>query len=123
VFVRALGDPAGIEILAVDSGPGMADLARSLRDGYSTGGTSGTGLGAIRRLADVFDLYSRPGAGTVVLAQLRANRRSQPSALATAVVGAGSVPAPGEEVSGDGWGVEDAGAETRICVVDGLGHG
>jgi anti-sigma regulatory factor (Ser/Thr protein kinase) len=123
VFVRALAEPRGVELVAVDSGPGMADLARSLRDGYSTAGTSGTGLGAIRRLADEFDLYSRPGAGTVLLARIRRTARTTPNAMATATTGAISVAAPGENVCGDGWGVEDAGAETRVCVVDGLGHG
>ena len=123
VFVRALPGAPGIELLAVDAGPGMADLGRSLRDGYSTGGTAGTGLGAIRRLADTFDLYSRPGAGTVVLAQLRGERRSPANPLATATAGVVSVAAPGEELCGDGWAVEEAGAETRLCVTDGLGHG
>jgi hypothetical protein len=38
-------------VIAIDDGPGIADIERSLGDGFSTGGTPGTGLGAVRRLA------------------------------------------------------------------------
>src|SRR4051794_20325713 len=54
ILVRSVG--AGLEILALDRGPGVNDLATSLRDGYSTVGTAGTGLGAIRRMASFFDI-------------------------------------------------------------------
>src|SRR5688572_12749729 len=50
---------AGLEVLALDKGPGL-DLSRCLRDGFSTGGTPGTGLGAIARLSAVFDVHSSP---------------------------------------------------------------
>src|SRR5262245_37509821 len=53
---------AGLELLTLDRGPGMRNLAECLRDGYSTAGSRGEGLGAIRRLADLFDVYSLPGA-------------------------------------------------------------
>src|SRR5215469_17876446 len=43
------GDGRGVELLALDQGPGIADIKKSLADGHSTAGTSGTGLGAIRR--------------------------------------------------------------------------
>ena len=42
----------------------MRDVAQNLEDGFSTAGSPGTGLGAIVRLADDFDLYSRPESGT-----------------------------------------------------------
>ena len=60
------GDDAVVELLAVDRGPGMHDVSLCMRDGYSTAGTPGTGLGDMRRLADLFDIYSHPGEGTVV---------------------------------------------------------
>src|SRR5690348_7468410 len=47
---------AVVEMLALDRGPGMADVERCMMDGYSTIGTPGTGLGAVRRLADEFDI-------------------------------------------------------------------
>src|SRR5689334_4500639 len=51
---------SGLEILALDKGRGMDDVAACFADGYSTGGTPGTGLGAIRRLASFIDIWSRP---------------------------------------------------------------
>ena len=52
------GERNGIEILALDKGPGIADLEHSLHDGVTTAGTAGNGLGALRRLSDRFDAYS-----------------------------------------------------------------
>lgn len=62
-------DVAGVEVVAVDGGPGMADVPAALRDGMSTVGTLGIGLGAVQRLADSFDIHSQPGSGTVQLAR------------------------------------------------------
>ena len=45
------GNPAGLQIVAMDRGPGIRDVTASMLDGISTAGTSGNGLGAIRRLA------------------------------------------------------------------------
>jgi anti-sigma regulatory factor (Ser/Thr protein kinase) len=59
----------GVELLALDTGPGMAHVGQCLQDGYSTAGSPGTGLGAITRLATLWDLYSVPGQGTSLLAQ------------------------------------------------------
>src|SRR4051812_3936962 len=56
---RRPGEDA-VELLAIDAGPGIADLGRCLQDGFSTGGTAGNGLGAIRRLSDRFDVFSAP---------------------------------------------------------------
>lgn len=115
------GGVRGIELLAVDRGPGMADPERCLADGYSTAGTPGTGLGAIRRLASEFVLDSRPGQGTVLLATVTA----QHAVPATGRAGAVAIPAPGERVCGDGWAVvRDAAREVELLLcVDGLGHG
>src|SRR5512138_1909511 len=44
-------DQPGVDVLALDTGPGMRDIERSFQDGYSTAGSSGTGLGAVRRLS------------------------------------------------------------------------
>jgi serine/threonine-protein kinase RsbT len=57
-----------------DSGPGIADLARALEDGYSTGGTLGAGLPGTRRLVDEFDIQTSP-AGTCVTVQIVRRRR------------------------------------------------
>ena len=62
--LAAQGD-VQVELLAIDQGPGMADVRRCLQDGYSSGGTHGEGLGAVRRLSSAFDIYSMLGRGTV----------------------------------------------------------
>jgi serine/threonine-protein kinase RsbT len=59
----------GVEIVVEDQGPGIHDVARALSDHYSTGGTLGLGLPGVRRLMDVFDLWSEPGKGTRVTVQ------------------------------------------------------
>lgn len=124
LFIQGLTLPAGpcIELLSVDSGPGMADVGRCLSDGYSTAGTPGNGLGAIRRLSTTFDIYSRVDSGTVVLS--RVVRRPQPATRrATYEWGALSTPAPRESVSGDAWRVAERDGDILVMVADGLGHG
>jgi anti-sigma regulatory factor (Ser/Thr protein kinase) len=110
-----------LELLAVDRGPGIASLADALRDGYSTGGTGGTGLGAVRRMADEADIFSLPGGGTIVLA--RFGGTPSPSAAPAIVVGGVSLPHPGETVSGDAWAVHRLPDQLAVLVADGLGHG
>src|SRR5580658_8460483 len=110
----------GIELLALDSGPGMANLRECLADGYSTAGTPGNGLGAIRRLSAFSDAYSLPGRGTVVFALL-ANRR-EAGMTAPRVCGL-QAPKPGEDVCGDAWGFKHGDNGDTLIVADGLGHG
>jgi anti-sigma regulatory factor (Ser/Thr protein kinase) len=114
------GEHQGIELVALDRGPGIGDPKASLRDGFSTAGTSGTGLGAIRRLADAFDLHTAAGHGSALLARLW--QRPAPPAGAFAW-GAVAVPKTGEEVAGDGWAVLPRPYGLRVMVTDGLGHG
>ncbi|MFH2110379.1 MAG: anti-sigma regulatory factor [Candidatus Bathyarchaeota archaeon] len=56
----------GLEVLFVDAGPGIQDIDLAMRDGYSTAGSLGLGLGGARRLIDEFSLESKVGAGTRV---------------------------------------------------------
>ena len=56
----------GLLIVASDEGPGIADIPRALRDGFSTSGSLGIGLPGVRRLMDEFDISSQPNVGTVV---------------------------------------------------------
>jgi anti-sigma regulatory factor (Ser/Thr protein kinase) len=114
---------AEVEVIAIDEGPGIADIDRSLGDGYSTGGTPGTGLGAVRRLASEFDLHSKVPDGTVVVARVRSQLPAPPAAESAIVVGAISLAAPGERVCGDAWAFALHGNKASIVVADGLGHG
>jgi len=114
-------DGLGLELLALDRGPGMADFQRCLADGYSTAGSAGQGLGAISRQADRFAIYTRPQLGTVLLARFMANPAgTTPSRWETGIVMA---PYPGELVCGDGWSLRRQPDSADLLLVDGLGHG
>ncbi|WCM86471.1 ATP-binding protein [Acidovorax sp. NCPPB 3576] len=115
-----------VELIAIDHGPGIEDLPRSMRDGYSTGGTQGTGLGAVRRLADDFDIHSSVPQGTVCVARVRRHREpgDAPAAPPQRLrVGAIRLPLAGENVCGDAWAAALDGARAALFVGDGLGHG
>ncbi len=116
-------DGTGLELLALDRGPGMASLERCMQDGYSTAGSKGNGLGAIFRIADRFDYYTALGSGTVILARLFATRKiSQSLDHNQAIeIGALTVCYPGELECGDVWRVNAK--NTTVFVADGLGHG
>ncbi|TBL28329.1 transcriptional regulator, partial [Verrucosispora sp. SN26_14.1] len=109
---------AGVELIALDSGPGMADLAQSARDGHSTTGTLGIGLGAIVRQASWFDAYSWPGRGTVIAVRVFGGAD-------TDLPWAGGLTRPlaGETVCGDGYAWRVVGDRRQVLVTDGLGHG
>lgn len=122
LLIQALDLPAGptLEMLSIDAGPGMADVSACLRDGYSTGGTPGNGLGAVRRLSSEFDIHSAP-AGTVILARVR--RAAADPGPGGCDWGAISLPAPRETVCGDAWRIAARPGGLALLVADGLGHG
>lgn len=113
------GGTEGLEIIGIDRGPGM-DFASSSRDGFSTGGTRGVGLGAIRRISARVDVHS-DARGTVIAAELMPKKKTADSAPVD--ISGVSIPHPREEVCGDAWAVECFEQRAVICVVDGLGHG
>ncbi|HUQ90374.1 MAG TPA: ATP-binding SpoIIE family protein phosphatase [Bryobacteraceae bacterium] len=127
VCISALSERGfpGVEILALDQGPGIQDISRCMSDGHSSGATSGTGLGAIRRLSTEFDIYSQPGKGTVVLSQIHLpqDRDSGSAPRSILRVGAVAKPIAGEQVSGDAWAMSECGAGVHFVMADGLGHG
>ncbi len=108
-------DERSLDVMAVDRGPGMANVSQCMADSYSSKGTMGAGLGAIRRLSDVFDIYSQPGQGTLLLARFLL----APQPPAALVSGALCLPHPKEESCGDAWAVRG----NRVMLCDGLGHG
>lgn len=117
----SLGEQS-IEITAVDAGPGMTDLDRCLQDGYSTAGTPGNGRGAVRRLSDDMDVHSSPE-GTVIWCRITADPSANKQPRRKVVIGAVSIPAPGETVCGDAWSVARSDEQLSLMVADGLGHG
>ena len=118
---------AGIEILAIDRGPGMIDFQRSLADGFSTYGTPGNGLGSVVRQADRFDFHSTPHKGTVIAARVwKADHPTphRPGSALTLDLGVVCLPVAGEVECGDAWTVARIAPDRyTILVADGLGHG
>jgi anti-sigma regulatory factor (Ser/Thr protein kinase) len=116
------GESGGIEVLAIDKGPGM-DVAASMRDGHSTAGTQGSGLGALSRVASGLDIWSRPGSGTLLRFEVWPKALAQnggPARLASGVI---CTEKHGEEVCGDNWALLQGRGRIVALVVDGLGHG
>jgi anti-sigma regulatory factor (Ser/Thr protein kinase) len=110
----------GIEMMAIDSGPGMRDFANSARDGVTTGSSPGTGLGAIGRVSDEFEVQTAPGHGTILRMVIWDKR---PETACRYQVGAVLVPKNGETACGDAWAVEHHADGATFMMADGLGHG
>ncbi len=140
-WAETLGEEPGLELFYFDKGPGVYDLERALRDGVSSGGSLGTGFGAMRRLLDEFDAYSnvkgttrrlttarRPTYGTALLGRkwvtpITTEEQRARARRVTRRVGCWSRPRPGEETNGDAYFIKEHDGETLLAVVDGLGHG
>ena len=138
-WTDVLGDEPGLELFYCDRGPGIYDLDRALRDGVSSGGSLGTGFGAMQRLLDEFDAFSVPKGttrrlsaqrrtnfGTAILGRkwvAPPNEESERARRLARHVGAWSRARPGEEQNGDAYFIGEHGDETLLAVVDGLGHG
>ena len=121
VVLQPENEPScAIDVLALDKGQGISDFSRALQDGYSSAGTPGTGLGAVRRLASAFAVFSAAAAGTAVLARVRASGSQNGKWNTTAGV---CVPVAGETQCGDAWAYQDQEGRRMIMVADGLGHG
>jgi anti-sigma regulatory factor (Ser/Thr protein kinase) len=109
-------DGAAIEIVAIDRGRGMRDIGKCLRDGYSSAGTPGNGLGAVKRLSGEFDISSVLEKGTVVMSRIGHTPSSRFGAICAA--------REGEVECGDTWRfARNEAARSALVVIDGLGHG
>jgi anti-sigma regulatory factor (Ser/Thr protein kinase) len=111
------GQRAGVEVLSIDRGPGM-DIETALRDGHSTSGSRGEGLGAVQRQAHEFDAFSG-GGGSVIVARVWGGGPRRDGVD----VGAVCLPLSGEGQCGDAWELQPSASSIRLLVVDGLGHG
>ena len=112
-------DGEGIQVLALDKGPGMADIARCMEDGFSTAGSAGKGLGAVRRLAKRFAIESWPS-GTAVMARIGTGEAGIACDPAWGLL---EIPLTGEVACGDAICIRRHDAGWTILVADGLGHG
>lgn len=110
-----------IAIVAMDDGPGIARPEVMMRDGETTANGAGTGLGAMQRLSDQFDIHTGPDKGTVVACVLGkpasnfASRRFDAAGL--------RLNHPNETVCGDAWVVRKNRRTAQFFLCDGLGHG
>lgn len=107
-----------LRILAMDQGPGIRSLEECLRDGFSSVGSLGTGLGAIQRSSSEFDIYT--GANGTIVYSMISNDEPKRSPVLTGSVCA---PHPGESACGDGFVIVHGSPVTSVLLVDGLGHG
>ena len=109
------GPVAGV--LAMDQGSGIQDVAGALADGYSTAGTMGGGLGAMKRIASSLEIFTARN-GTIVFLELGAEDSHDSLQIAGM-----AVPYPKEKFCGDAWAYHRTPQRTLILLVDGLGHG
>lgn len=108
----------GVELCTIDRGPGF-DLAECLTDGYSTGGTQGLGLAAIRRQASLLEAWS-DDRGSIVVARIYIESAARDIDLP---YGALRVPMRNEQVCGDAWHIGCDDGCLAVTLIDGLGHG
>jgi anti-sigma regulatory factor (Ser/Thr protein kinase) len=126
LLLRAVryADTAEVEVVAVDSGPGIADLVAALRDRSSTAGTLGIGMGAIVRMAHSVEIATTPERGTVLVARFDLQRRRPQASTPPPVDAAGITRAlAGEQVCGDAYATRPHGRGLTLMVADGSGHG
>lgn len=107
-----------LQLVAIDRGPGILRMSDALRDGHSTGGSAGSGLGAVLRLATSFDIHTLMGVGTTIFAGFERARTPQ-----RLVVGGTCLPVAGETVCGDAWVMHERPGRALVALIDGLGHG
>lgn len=122
------GEPRSLDILALDRGSGIRSLPAAMRDGFSTAGSPGTGLGAIQRQSTRLDIYSPHDQGTAIYCRVdddsdASNARGEFVPKTPLEVAGICVPKSGEQVSGDGWSILRSYQHVTVVVVDGLGHG
>lgn len=114
------------EMYCIDAGSGIANIAKIMRDGYSSANTLGHGLGSINRLSDKFEIYSQRDWGTIQYVEALAQRPDEDApkpAPKKFDYDALMACAPNETFCGDGWSVKESALGNQIFIGDGLGHG
>ena len=125
-----------IQVIAKDSGPGIRNVESALAEGYSTSGTLGLGLSAVRRIMSSLQIHTQVGRGTTVIAakwlnptpgkpqrsatQIAATPPENPLQLEHASL---NRPFPGQKLSGDFTLVREVGTSLLVGVIDVSGHG
>ncbi|RYZ58493.1 MAG: serine/threonine protein kinase, partial [Chitinophagaceae bacterium] len=125
LFVKLIEEKGlqGIEIISIDSGPGIGDLRAMMQDGATTKNTLGQGLGAIRRLSHHFQVYTQKGWGTILLCRIFTKEPPVVKEPEKEEIRSFVVPKPGEVECGDGFYYKKSKEHIRLFLGDGLGHG
>lgn len=118
LIVSPCEHPAAVDVISIDEGPGLPPQA--WQDGWSSKDSTGIGLGAVQRLATQVSSRDLPGGGTVIAARVQdaLHAPQRPYCLQHL-----QLPAHGEYVCGDSFGVDDGPQRLRLVLLDGLGHG
>jgi anti-sigma regulatory factor (Ser/Thr protein kinase)/serine/threonine protein phosphatase PrpC len=114
----------GLMIEAADSGPGFNENI-ALKDGFSSSGTLGCGLGAVNRMMDEFDIHINENdqSGTRIVCKRWLRSKSSFSGRCPFDFGIVSRPKPGEDVNGDSFVIKHGNGQSLVSVIDGVGHG
>jgi anti-sigma regulatory factor (Ser/Thr protein kinase) len=129
-------EPAGLEIIYWDKGSGIEDTSLVIEDGYTTTGSLGSGLGAVRRMADEFHIYSavesqtrkltmygRTTHGTAIVFRKHPVSVDEATGGRKPLWGAMIRPATGQDQNGDAYIIKRFGNRQLLAIIDGLGHG
>jgi anti-sigma regulatory factor (Ser/Thr protein kinase)/serine/threonine protein phosphatase PrpC len=113
----------GIEIIAEDHGPGIADIEQSLADGYSTAGSLGYGMGTVNRLMDEMEIGSSAESGTRIVCKRWLRPSSTTGLRPYWEVGVATRARSFAPENGDAFIAHEADGVLLAGVIDGLGHG
>lgn len=119
-----LGEQQGLMIEATDKGPGFCEDT-ALKDGFSSSGTLGCGLGAVNRMMDEFDIHTNENnqAGTRIVCKRWVRGKSYSSGKCPFEIGIVSRPKHGETFNGDSFVIKHGNGQSLVAVIDGVGHG
>lgn len=116
----------GIRIESLDSGPGISDICKALKDGYSSSNSLGVGLGAVNRLMDKLEVVSPVegdrGTKITCIRWMRNNAQLDVS-YCPLEIGVATRNHPFSEVNGDAYIIKQGETSVTLSVIDGLGHG
>ncbi len=126
----------GIELIYLDKGPGIEDISTAIEDGFTTAGTMGAGLGAIKRMSDEFymyssverqtrrlSLYGRTTTGTAIVFRKHLSGEKHPRQHSREVWGGFSRPLMRSDANGDAYVIRQQENRLLVAIIDGLGHG
>jgi len=119
-----LPEKNGLMIEATDSGPGFNEN-NALKDGFSSSGTLGCGLGAVNRMMDEFDIHTSENkqTGTRIVCKRWLRSKSSFNGQCPFDVGIVSRPKHGETDNGDSFVIKQGNGQSLFAVIDGVGHG